>query len=367
MARQHLVTGGTGFIGASCVLELLEKTDDRVVCLTRGEEPQARLHAVLSKAADLYGMPKVCQQFTDRVLAIPGDVASPSELALPSAIGPISHVWHLAASLQYRRRDADEIHRTNVDGTRALLKLSTQSGARRFVYFSTAYVAGSHSGDSLEVSQFPSEVNNEYESSKRLAEEQVLAHYNRSLDPLIIRPSIVVGHSITHGAISSMGPYGFAETVYKLRHEGPAHIRELFASRPMRIVANEATLLNFIPVDRVARAAVQLGLSDKPSNIFHLTNASGVSVRECFEGVCGILDIPFPEFVSNTDSFETIDYLLAKRIEFYAPYMMHTSTFDQTNAFAALGDTYLDCPYDRETISQLIKWFRECVLEPGAK
>jgi nucleoside-diphosphate-sugar epimerase len=367
MTNRHLVTGATGFVGAACVLELLAQTSDHVICLARGNEPQARVFAALSRATLVYGVPALSADVAERVTVIAGDIADPAGFAVPADAHPISHVWHLAASLKYRKRDAEEIHATNVGGTRALLAVARQLGVRRFVYVSTAYVAGANSGTAYEVSGLRSDVNNEYEASKRRAEEEVLSEENRELQPLVLRPSIVVGHRTTHGAVSAMGPYGFAESIYKLRHEGPAHIRELFASRPMRMVAHAGTELNFVPVDRVASAAVCLGLADTSRNIFHLTNRSGITVGDCFAGVCGIMDIPVPEFLADNRSFEAIDQLLAKKIEFYAPYMLHTRTFDQTNTAEVLGSDYFDCPYDGEEMSALIKWFREFFLEAGSK
>src|SRR6476469_6140604 len=111
--RSHvLVTGATGFVGAALVLELLEQTDSTVTCLVR-ERPRSvpidRLRTQLLQAMTDYGMTHLEQQMIDRVDVLVGDVTDLNLADSAAELGGLDSVWHSAASLKYRDKDADEI------------------------------------------------------------------------------------------------------------------------------------------------------------------------------------------------------------------------------------------------------------------
>ena len=105
---------------------LLERTDREVLCLIRAADQAAaeeRLDGVLAR---LY----------TEVLGVPGRACtrSPGDLTTGvSAPGEdIDLVCHCAASITFDL-PLDEAREINVDGTRAILQLAREAGARRFV------------------------------------------------------------------------------------------------------------------------------------------------------------------------------------------------------------------------------------------
>ena len=61
--------------------------------------------------------------------------------------------WHFAATLAYESRNREMIFRRNLEGTKHVLELAQRLGAKRFIYVSTAFVAGKRSGDIPETLQ----------------------------------------------------------------------------------------------------------------------------------------------------------------------------------------------------------------------
>ena len=79
-----LVTGATGFLGGYLVARLIETTDESVVCVVRGEDPQARVDRGLE--------PLLGDWDRSLVTNAPGQSGSPasahfSDLAKPWAAG----------------------------------------------------------------------------------------------------------------------------------------------------------------------------------------------------------------------------------------------------------------------------------------
>ena len=155
------LTGGAGLLGQA----LLESAGDEEMIALQHRTPVA--HA--------------------RARVVQGDIRKPllgmktSEYAaLASAIDVIIH----SAALTRFSVKSQEIFATNLDGTREVVQLAARAGAR-LIYLSTAFV---HQG----VSEL--EPVSAYEDSKRTAEALVRELGSRSV---IVRPSIIIGHSQT--------------------------------------------------------------------------------------------------------------------------------------------------------------------------
>jgi len=71
----------------------------------------------------------------DRVAAIQGEVTS---LRLPT---PISGIFHLAALVRHTRKNSEEVYRTNIDGTLAMVRLAAEKRCR-IVFVSTSGTVG---------------------------------------------------------------------------------------------------------------------------------------------------------------------------------------------------------------------------------
>lgn len=125
-----VLTGATGFVGAHVLAELLERTDDRIACLTRGG--MERLASVASE----YGLPELDAA---RVAAVDCDLTA-EDLALsePSILRTARRFVHCAADVNLSR-GYRSLRRVNVDATRTLLAAACANGAE-FHHVSTIAV-----------------------------------------------------------------------------------------------------------------------------------------------------------------------------------------------------------------------------------
>ncbi len=169
-----LVTGGTGFIGASLVAALLQRGD--IVRILRRKT---------SNLTAIEGLD--CEQFI-------GDVLDPE--AVSNAIDGCDKVFHLAALVAYWRAQADEVYRVNTEGTRTVMEACLRKQVPRVVYTSSVSAIGMPEAGSWanEESLFDSRSSEiAYADSKRLAEIHVRQAVERGLNAVIVNPAQVVG------------------------------------------------------------------------------------------------------------------------------------------------------------------------------
>jgi dihydroflavonol-4-reductase len=115
-----LVTGGTGFVGANVVRELL-RAGATVRVLVRPSSDRRTL-------ADL------------PVEIVEGDLLDRASLC--RAVAGVGEVYHVAADYRLWAPDPREIYRANVEGTRAVLETAAAAGVRRIVHTSSVGALG---------------------------------------------------------------------------------------------------------------------------------------------------------------------------------------------------------------------------------
>jgi dihydroflavonol-4-reductase len=169
-----LVTGGTGFIGAHLVRRLLARGHE-VVCLVR---PSSRLE-------NLQDLP---------VKLAFGDLCK-IETLRPAAAG-CNVVYHCAADYRLWCRDPENMHASNVEGTRNTLQVAFDEGVRRVVYTSTVGCLGSDPDGRPADENTPvvfEKLTGPYKRSKFLAEREAESWARRGLPVVIVNPSTPVG------------------------------------------------------------------------------------------------------------------------------------------------------------------------------
>jgi thioester reductase-like protein len=359
----HVITGGTGFVGAAIILELLCQTDADVLCLVHSEKNDdidARLYQALHKAAQAYGYDRhIIDLAQKRCSALAGDLNIPYCGCAPStALGPVEHFWHCAASLKYEDEYQEEIYGTNVLGTQHALDLAMRLHAQCFNYISTAYVAGKRSGVIREeLFDEGHEFNHNYYERSKCQAELLVAH-TTDFQTHIFRPSTVVGHSRTYAVSGRLtGPYLLAQRLGKLK-EVLAYWRVgNLLTEPPRLCADPQCSLNMIPVDLVARQAVFIARSSPTPSVFHLTNATPPTIGTLITSILRVLEFKAPVFVSSREDFTMLDEQMAQIMDFFTPYLVGQQSFDRSRSNAVLGDEHAgEVPLDETMLERYIRW-----------
>lgn len=167
-----LVTGGTGLLGGRLIPKLVAE-GYQVFALARSASSHAKLTGMSAMPVD-------------------ADLESATPLALP----PIDAVVHAAALFRFSGPRAP-FFRTNVDGTKALLKAAETAGAKTFVYISAAGIVMDERGVPTrnadeDAPTFPNHFSG-YLASKARAEQLVLAASRPGFRTIALRPPALWG------------------------------------------------------------------------------------------------------------------------------------------------------------------------------
>jgi dihydroflavonol-4-reductase len=170
--KPTLVTGATGFVGWHVAHALIE-CGHTVRALAR--DP--------AKLRELPG-----------VQPVQGDLRDPA--SLERAVEGCGVVFHVAADYRLWTREPEEMYRSNVEGTRAMLEAARRAGVERFVYTSTVGCIGANTPDGIEDERseaFLSDMQGPYKRSKFLAEQVALEFAEDGFPVVIVNPTAPVG------------------------------------------------------------------------------------------------------------------------------------------------------------------------------
>jgi len=171
---QAFVTGATGFLGSHVA---------RVLC-----EQGAKLRLLVratSNLKNLQGLPAE---------TVTGDLRDPGSLG--KAMAGCDTVFHVAADYRLWVRDPQEMYRSNVDGTRALLEAARRINVRRLVYTSSVATIGFRTNGSLADEDSPVSVSDmigHYKRSKFMAEQVALEAGRSGMHVVTVNPTTPVG------------------------------------------------------------------------------------------------------------------------------------------------------------------------------
>ena len=177
-----LVTGGTGFIGAYILKELVEKG-----YAVRAIRRINKLPFFISP------------DILDKVEWVTSDVLD--VIALNEAMDGVEAVIHSAALVSFDRKERKQMYNTNVDGTANIVNLSLENGIKKLVHISSISALGrTFAGEQVneEKKWMDSKLNSHYGISKNKAEMEVWRGMGEGLDAVIINPSTVLGFGNWH-------------------------------------------------------------------------------------------------------------------------------------------------------------------------
>jgi dihydroflavonol-4-reductase len=168
------VTGATGFLGAHVARVLSEQGAD--------------LRLLVRSTSDLRNIEGLK---ADRVT---GDLRSAP--SIEKAIAGCDIVFHVAADYRLWVRDPEQMYRSNVEGTRALLEAARKNSVRRVVYTSSVATMGFTSNGTVADEDSPvslADMIGHYKRSKFMAEQIALEAGRSGQDVVVVNPSTPVG------------------------------------------------------------------------------------------------------------------------------------------------------------------------------
>ncbi|MBQ3404292.1 MAG: SDR family oxidoreductase, partial [Oscillospiraceae bacterium] len=264
MAGLIFISGGTGFLGTELCARLLDTCDFPIYALIRAANKADALHRLREAwqhDAALYA------SVGRRVFPVMGDFTKPG-LGLDAQTGSllrrsVTRVFHVGAEVGFQKGEA-ELMSMNREGTRNMLAFAAAlEELERFVYVSTAYVAGRRSGVIREDEAVGTAFSSLYEKSKAEAEGLVRAS---GLPFVICRQGMIVGDSRTGWARNF-------NTVYYI-------LKRLLLGRLRVLPVRRDQGLNVVPVDYVAGDVAKLGFSDAAvGRAFHLICPTSMQPR----------------------------------------------------------------------------------------
>ncbi|MRG87229.1 NAD-dependent epimerase/dehydratase family protein [Salinibacillus xinjiangensis] len=266
----------------------------------------------------------------------------------------VTHVFHLAAIYDLAV-PFEPAQKVNVFGTKNMNDfVLSLTNLERYIYFSTAYVAGKRQGviyeDELEHDKG---FNNHYEKTKYEA-EKLLEELESDIPITIIRPGIVVGHSETGETLKFDGPYFVLNFIRHLRF---MPILPYFGNLDAKV--------NLVPLDYIIEATVFFAHdTSKESQTYHLTDPSPYTARELYsmfmqeylgrkprgrvplKSAEMLLSIPFFRKWLQTEK-QVLDYFTDQ------------CEYDCRNAQKGLENSTISCPDFKSIIPNLVKYYRE--------
>lgn len=168
------VTGATGFVGSHVAREVAERGAELRLLVRRS-----------SNLANLEGL---------NAETVTGDLLAPESLR--TALRGCDAVMHVAADYRLWVRDPDAMYRSNVEGTRTLLRLAREEGVARVVYTSSVATMGFRTDGSIVDEATPvalSDMVGHYKRSKFMAEQVAIEAARAGQPVLILNPSTPIG------------------------------------------------------------------------------------------------------------------------------------------------------------------------------
>jgi len=343
-----LITGFPGFISSQIIAELIQ------------QKKVETLYAVV-----LTSQMKLATAVSEKLKAdsshinihlIEGDITLPNmglkNEDLIEIRQQVTIVWHLAAiyDLAVPREAA---WRVNVHGTQMVNDfVHTLPELTRYMYFSTAYVAGTREGSLRETELIrPKAFKNYYEETK--FEAEILVDQLKPVIPTtIIRPGIARGHSETGETIKFDGPYFFINMIDRLK------------KMPfIPYVGISKSFINVVPIDFITKAAVYASESEKASGeTLHLTDPRPHPVEEVYRQMVLIITGKYPKGrIPLTMAKVGLQLkILRKKLgveKETLDYLTWSAHFETTVADEVLKDSGINCADFIESLPAMINFY----------
>jgi len=168
------LTGATGFLG-SHVARVLSAQGAELRLLVRTTSNLKNLEGLKAETAT-------------------GDLRDPA--SIDKAMSGCDTVFHVAADYRLWVRDPEQMYRSNVEGTRAILEAARKNGVRRMVYTSSVATMGFTRNGNPADEDSPvalADMIGHYKRSKFMAEQIALEAGRSGMDVVVVNPTTPVG------------------------------------------------------------------------------------------------------------------------------------------------------------------------------
>jgi dihydroflavonol-4-reductase len=240
-----LVTGGTGFLGAYILRDLVN-AGYRVSALRRRKViPGFIAPDVLSK-----------------VNWIDGDIMDP--VLLEEVMTGTDAVIHSAAVVSYHAADRENLFATNIEGTANVVNAAIATSIKKFIHVSSVAALGKSNNNEIVTEQTQwqeSKHNTAYGVSKHRGEMEVWRGVAEGLNAIIVNPSLILGYGDWNTSSSAI-----FKSVYK---NFPWYTKGV---------------TGFVDVEDVSRAIVQLLATNIHSERF-IINGDNWSYHKLFNTI----------------------------------------------------------------------------------
>ncbi|TSD02813.1 MAG: male sterility domain protein [Parcubacteria group bacterium Athens0714_16] len=364
--KTYILTGGTGYLGSALAKRLLEQ-GNKIIFIGRGKDNIPFKERVYRKIEN-----NEKNKFSKSVVTIEADITDSKIIGkqeFSKYKNKVDGLLHLAANLSFKKRDKENVFKTNIEGTKNMLELSKFLNCN-FYYVSTAYVHGKKPGICYEekLKDDGRKFNNYYEESKFISEKEIYKWGEKNDKKFVIfRPSILVG-----GDFISTKFFGYYSVLYpffklkkvleEINNRNIFLLNRIFRSKngksriPILWLVSKGSTLNLVYLDSVIDVIDEV-LKKKKNNgkIFHITNPVPPSMKIVMKESLNAMHMDFPVLeinsffvnifmilISQLLSFFGFTKPLSKILNTYRYYMTKSNEYDLKNLKMVMGDKIND-------------------------
>ena len=243
--KKILVTGGTGFLGAYTIKNLVEKGH-----AVRAIRRSAKLPFYID------------QSILNQVEWLDGNVLD--VVSLDEAMKEVDAVIHAAAIVSFSKTNRKEMYAVNIEGTANVINAAIENNVRRFLHVSSVAALGRTAKTEMVAEEKKWEEgpnNTHYAITKHQAELHAWRGFAEGLEGAIINPSTILGFGDWHQSSCAIFKNAYREFPWFTRGVN-----------------------GFVGVEDVAAAAVQLLLSDVNQKRF-IVNTDNWSFQHLFNAM----------------------------------------------------------------------------------
>jgi nucleoside-diphosphate-sugar epimerase len=257
------VTGGTGFLGAHLIYDLLIK----------GKKVRAlkRVGSSIDTTKKIFSYYTSDTGLFDKIEWYDGDILNYSDIE--TGLKGCQKVYHCAGKVSFNSAEKERILRLNHIGTANIVNASIYTQIQKICFVSSIAALGRNTKNDLITEQTQwetSKYNSAYAISKYKAEMEVWRGTAEGLNAVIVNPSIILGPGNWKKGSSEL--FHFVAKGFPYYSEG---------------------INGFVDVRDVSKAMIKLMESDIVNQRFIL-NAENISYKKLFFSIADALNIPRP-------------------------------------------------------------------------